>query len=156
MKLLLAVCVIAVSVSTAVDRKKTWQGLKKGLFMFLNLLPTLLNVLIVVAVVLTLVPQSRIVTLLGAESGIDGFITAAAIGSISLIPGFVAYPLCGILVKAGVGTGVIAVFVTTLMMVGILTLPLEIKFFGVRTAVLRNFLSFIGAIVIGLFMGVIL
>jgi uncharacterized membrane protein YraQ (UPF0718 family) len=156
MKLLLIITIAAISVSLAKDRKRTWQGLKNGLTMFLNLLPSLLNVLMLVAIVLSLVPQSRIVALLGKESGIGGYVVAALIGSISLIPGFIAYPLCGILVKTGINPGVIAVFVTTLMMVGILTLPLEIKFFGARTALLRNGLSFVGAILIGSIMAVIL
>jgi uncharacterized membrane protein YraQ (UPF0718 family) len=156
MKFLLILCVTAILVSTFKDHKRTWQGIKKGISIFVNLLPSLLNLLVLVAIVLSLIPQSKIVALLGKESGIDGYTLAAMIGSISLIPGFIAYPLCGILVKAGVKPGVIAVFVTTLMMVGILTLPLEAKFFGVRTALLRNGLSFIGALVIGLLMAVIL
>jgi uncharacterized membrane protein YraQ (UPF0718 family) len=156
MKMLLFVTIAAVSVSLVKDRERTWQGLKKGLTMFLNLLPSLLNVLMLVAIVLSLVPQSRIVALLGKEGGIGGYTIAAIIGSISLIPGFIAYPLCGILVKTGINPGVIAVFVTTLMMVGILTLPLEIKYFGARTALLRNGLSFVGAILVGLIMAVIL
>ena len=38
------------------------------------------------------------------------------------------------------------------MMVGIVTLPLERRFFGTRVAVARNALSLIGALVIGLTM----
>jgi uncharacterized membrane protein YraQ (UPF0718 family) len=154
MKIFLIVTIIAASISVIRDRARTWQGIKKGLTMFTNLLPSLLNVLILVALALTLVPQSTIQSLLGNESGIGGYITAALVGSIALIPGFIAYPLCGILVKTGIEPGVIAVFVTTLMMVGILTLPLEARFFGLRTALIRNGLSFAGAIVIGFVMAV--
>ena len=156
MKILLLVTIAAISISLVKDSKRTLQGLKKGLTMFLNLLPSLLNVLIIVAIVLSLVPQNKIIELLGKESGIGGYIAAALIGSVALIPGFIAYPLCGILVKTGIQPGVIAVFVTTLMMVGILTWPLEIKFFGTRTALLRNGLSLVGALVIGFVMAVIL
>jgi len=156
MKILLIITIAAAAVSLAKDRTRTWQGLKKGLTMFLNLLPSLLNVLILVAVVLTLVPQSRIAAMLGKESGISGYAVAALIGAVSLIPGFIAYPLCGILRKTGIQPGVIAVFITTLMMVGILTLPLEIRFFGRRIALLRNVLCFAGALLIGAVMAVIL
>jgi len=41
-------------------------------------------------------------------------------------------------------------------MVGVLTLPLESKYFGWKVAVLRNVLSFIGAIIIGLIIGLFL
>ena len=69
---------------------------------------------------------------------------------------FFAYPLAGILVKSGVSYSVIAVFITTLMMVGILTLPLEAKYFGLKTAIIRNALYFVGAIIIGLIIGLIM
>jgi uncharacterized membrane protein YraQ (UPF0718 family) len=81
---------------------------------------------------------------------------AAILGSISLIPGFIAFPLAAILLKNGAAYNIVAVFITTLMMVGILTLPIEIKYFGVRVSILRNALSFIGALIIGLIIGVFL
>jgi hypothetical protein len=34
-------------------------------------------------------------------------------------------------------------------MVGILTIPIEARFFGLKTAIIRNSLSFIGAILVG-------
>jgi len=45
---------------------------------------------------------------------------------------------------------------TTLMMVGVVTLPLEIKFFGKRVAIMRNTLNFVAAIMIGLVVGIVL
>ena len=45
---------------------------------------------------------------------------------------------------------------TTLMMVGVVTLPLEIAYFGRSVAVVRNVLSFIAAVVIGTFVGLVL
>ena len=81
--------------------------------------------------------------LLGEKSGAFGFVFAALLGSISLIPGLVAYPLSSVLLKNGASYPVIAVFITTLMMVGIITLPVESKFFGFKVAFTRNLLSFI-------------
>ena len=52
-------------------------------------------------------------------------VIAAVVGCITLIPGFVAFPLAASLVKAGAGYGQIAMFVSTLMMVGVATFPLE-------------------------------
>ena len=120
--------------------------------MFLGILPMLLNVLILVSIALYLVPKETLVKWLGANSGMAGYAIAAAIGSIALIPGFVAFPLAAMLLKSGAGYAVAAVFITTLMMVGILTLPVEIKCFGRKAALLRNGLSFAGALLIGLLM----
>ncbi|MCK7472282.1 MAG: hypothetical protein MZU95_17125 [Desulfomicrobium escambiense] len=69
---------------------------------------------------------------MGKGSGIEGWAIAALLGSVALIPGFIAYPLCGILIKSGVAYTTIAVFITTLTMVGIVTLPLEAEFLAGR------------------------
>ncbi len=153
MEVLIIIAVICLIISIFSDREKTWLGIKRGLKMFLNLLPVILVVLILVSIFLFFLPNETIVRYLGNDAGFIGYIIAAIIGSISLIPGYIAYPLAGILLKNGVSYPVIAVFITTLMMVGVLTLPIEIKYFGVRTAILRNVLYFIGAIFIGIFIG---
>ncbi len=93
---------------------------------------------------------------LGKQAGWLGLGIAALLGSISLIPGFIAFPLGALLLKSGVSYRVLAVFITTLLMVGILTLPLEAKYFGWRTSLVRNLLSFFGALLVGLLMGLFL
>lgn len=124
--------------------------------MFFELLPAILNVLILVSIFLYLVPKETLIKLLGKDSGITGVMIAAVLGSVSLIPGFIAYPLAAILLKNGVAYNVVAVFITTLVMVGVLTLPLEAKYFGMKVSLIRNALSFIGALIIGLVIGIFL
>jgi uncharacterized membrane protein YraQ (UPF0718 family) len=153
--LLLIFTLLCLAVSLIADRKKTAMGLKKGVRMFLNILPSFITVLILVSAALAFISPDIISRWLGKGSGALGFMIAAAVGSISLIPGFVAYPLGAILVKNGVSYSIIAVFITTLMMVGIVTLPLEARYFGWRVSITRNVLSFIGAIVIGIAMGLL-
>ena len=82
----------------------------------------------------------------GAGPGPLPFFTALGIGSIALIPGFIAYPLAAVLRQNGASTPVLAAFITSLMMVGILTLPIEAKFFGWRVSLLRNGLALVGAL----------
>jgi len=154
MNLLIIVTISVVLISFFLDRGKTLAGLKKGLGMFVNILPELLNILILVSVVLYFIPQSVLIRWLGRDSGMAGISIAALTGSISLIPGFIAYPLAAILLKGGVSYSVLAVFITTLMMVGIVTLPLEARYYGLKAALLRNGLSFLGAILIGILVGV--
>lgn len=136
-------------ISLLFSRKKTTAGIKMGMKMFMNVFPPFLSVLIAVSFVLTLLPKEVLEKLLGADSGIAGFFIAAGLGSIALIPGFVSYPLSAVLLKNGVSYPVISVFITTLMMVGIVTLPIEKKYFGWKIAIARNSLSFIGALIIG-------
>jgi uncharacterized membrane protein YraQ (UPF0718 family) len=152
----ITVCVVLCLVSFAFDRKKTLAGLKKGWNMFRNILVPFLNILIIVSVLLYLIPPSVIIRYLGPDSGIMGLGIAAVVGSITLIPGFISYPIAAGLIKQGASYTVVATFMTTLMMVGVVTLPLEIKYFGRRVAITRNLLNFVAAIFIGLVVGLLL
>jgi len=138
------------------DRKKTLMGLKKGWKMFQNIAIPFVNILILVSLALYVLPPSVIIGYLGPESGWAGQMIAALVGSITLIPGFISYPIASVLIKAGASYAVVATFMTTLMMVGVVTLPLEIKYFGRNVAVLRNVLNFFAAIVIGTCVGFML
>lgn len=131
------------------SREKTQKALKTGGLMFLNLLPSFLSILMLVAVVLFALGPETLQSWMGESSGPWAFVIAAVSGSIAMIPGFVAYPMAAVLVKNGISYPVVGVFITTLMMVGILTLPLEKKFFGLKLALVRNGLSFLGALVVG-------
>jgi uncharacterized membrane protein YraQ (UPF0718 family) len=156
MKLLAISTIFALVLSLFFDREKTMVGIKKGLKMFFNILPAFLNILIAVSIFLFLIPNETIVRYLGKETGFGGILVASLVGSVALIPGFVSYPLAAILLRQGASYSVVAAFVTTLMMVGVITFPLEAKFFGKRVAFIRNALSFIGAIIIALLIGVIM
>lgn len=147
--------VILTIVSFVFDKKKTLKGVKKGIMMFLKILPTLITVIIIVSVVLYFISDKVLMGYLGKDAGIWAYMSAAIIGSVSIIPGFIAYPLANILLKTGVSLSVLSVFITTLKMVGILTIPIEAKFFGYKIAIIRNSLSFIGAILVGGIMAII-
>jgi len=141
-------------VSLSLDKKKTIIGIKKGLKMLFNIMIPFLNILILVAIVLYLIPETTIVNYLGPNSGIMGYFLSAIIGSITLIPGLISYPIAASLISKGASYSVVAIFMTTLMMVGIVTLPLEIKYFGKKAAITRNILNFVISIIIGILIGV--
>jgi uncharacterized membrane protein YraQ (UPF0718 family) len=155
MVILLSFTIISIIISFLFDDKKTLTGIKKGLFMLLKILPPLTTVIIIVSILLFVTPRGLILKYLGNDSGLTGYVLAALIGAITLMPGFIAYPLCGFLIKNGVSYPIIAVFVTTLMMVGVVTIPIEKKYFGLKVTLLRNGLSFIGALVIGMLIGLL-
>lgn len=156
MLILILATILCLVISLAVDREKTYLGCQRGIGLFLDIMPTLLLVLALVSVFIYLIPEETMTALLGAKSGPFGVLIAALIGSIALIPPFVSFPLAQIFLARGIPYTTVAVFITTLMMVGFLTLPLEFRFFGKKAALMRNGLSFLGAIVIGLLMGLFL
>ncbi|MDF1592065.1 MAG: hypothetical protein P1P89_11165 [Desulfobacterales bacterium] len=152
----IAVSIVLTFVSFMLDKKKTIAGLRKGLKMFKGIAVPFLNILILVSLALYLIPQTLIIKYLGVDSGIWGLTLAAVIGSIAAIPGFISYPIAATLIGQGATYTTVATFMTTLMMVGIVTFPLEAKYFGKKVAALRNGSNFIAAIIIGLFIGLIL
>ncbi len=54
------------------------------------------------------------------------------------MPGFIAFPLSGILLSKGVPYMVISAFTTTLMIVGVLSYPVEKAYFGTKVTIMRN------------------
>ncbi len=155
-EIFIAVSMILTVISFLCNREKTIQGVKKGLGMFWLIVMPFLNILILIAVMISLIPPSLIRAYLGAGSGIQGPMIAALIGSITLIPGFISYPIAAFLIGDGASYTTVATFMTTLMMVGIVTLPLEIRYFGKRVAIIRNILNFAAAVAIGVVVGMVL
>lgn len=138
------------------DQPKTILALKKAWKSFENILPSILTVLILIGFILTLLDAETISRLLGAESGIMGVCIGAVVGSVTLIPGFVALPLAASLLSAGAGYAQIAVFISTLMMVGVAMFPMEAKYFGKHTALKRNLFALLSAVITSFVIGVIM
>lgn len=143
-------------VSVAKDRKKTLMALKKAWKAFENILPQFLAIILLIGVMLSVLDAETISRYIGASSGWAGILAAALIGSITLIPGFVAFPLASALLHNGAGLTQIAVFVSTLMMVGIVTMPVEMKYFGKRATFTRNALAFVFSLIVALVIGGVL
>lgn len=151
-----ALALLALAISTFKSKAKTRQALMKSWRSFENIMPQFLAIILLIGLMLAIVDEQTISMLLGKESGALGMGIAAVVGSVTLIPGFIAFPLAASLLAAGAGYGQIAMFVTTLMMVGLATLPLEISFFGKRMAITRNLLALAYAIVSSLIIGALL
>ncbi len=100
-------------------------------------------VIVVAGMLLAVLDADTISRLVGARSGWLGVMAAAVVGAITLIPGFIAFPLAALLVKGGAGVMQIGAFVSSLMMVGVVTMPLEIATFGRKVAVARNLAAFV-------------
>ncbi|MBI9095943.1 MAG: permease [Sphaerochaeta sp.] len=150
---------VLVLLSFMKDKAKTKKALKKAWKAFENILPQFLVVIVLVGLLLTIMDSAMILKIIGSDSGWLGVLLAAVVGAITLIPGFVAFPMAAMLLHGGAGYMQIAAFISTLMMVGIVTLPVEIQYFGKRLAIYRNALafafSFLVAYMIGFVMGLV-
>ncbi|MFW6269893.1 MAG: hypothetical protein ACOC4G_07400 [Bacillota bacterium] len=153
MKYLYLIMFILLVISYIYDRKKTYQSLQRGWMKITKILPGYLKLLILLSLVL-LIPEEIIAQFLGGSNVVLGVLLGLIIGSITMMPGFIAYPLAGILVGRGVSYMVIAAFISTLMLVGILTYPVEKEYMGVKATILRNAASFGIAALIAIATGV--
>lgn len=140
--------ILALFISYIFDKKKTKKSLKISLKKFTKILPHFLVMLIGVSISLYFIPDSIIIKYLGGKSTYQSAFLASLIGSLSIMPGFIAFPLGGLLVKKGVTYTVIAAFTTSLMLVGFISFPLEKKILGTKIAIIRNIASYIIAIVV--------
>ncbi|HEC77751.1 MAG TPA: permease [candidate division WOR-3 bacterium] len=138
------------------DSKKTKQALKAAVQSFFRILPVVLIIIIIIGLLLGFVPQSQISRILGKQAGFMGVLIAALLGAVLHIPSLISFPMAGAFLKSGASVTTVAVFITTLTMIGVVTLPVEIKELGKKMALLRNGMSFIIAVIIGLIMGLIL
>lgn len=126
------------TISYLKDKKRTKIALLKAWKSFSGLFPEIFSVMMFAGITLAILSPDTISKLIGSSSGFFGVALSLTAGSIALIPGFVAFPLGVALLDVGAGYAQIAAFVSSLMAVGVVTLPLEIKYFSKRMAVLRN------------------
>ncbi len=152
---LYAITGLAALISFIANAEKTWRALKIAIKKFLVILPDFLIMLIFISIALYLVPNELISNYLGGSGNkVTGMLIASFFGSITLMPGFIAFPLCGILLKKGVPYMVLSAFTTTLMMVGVLTYPMEKAYFGRKVTIIRNVISFLIALLVALMTGI--
>ena len=138
------------------DKGKTLKAIKMSGGMMKGIAGDILGILLLIGLILTFVPPETIKATIGQGNEVVTTVLFALLGSITLIPAFVAFPLVASLVDAGASIVPIVAFLTTLTMVGVVTFPLEKREFGLKFTLIRNSLSFASALVIALAMGVIL
>jgi uncharacterized membrane protein YraQ (UPF0718 family) len=143
-------------ISIIKDKEKTINSMKRSKKMMGSMMGQIVGILFLIGLILTFVPPELIRDYLGGSNTILSAILAAVLGSVTLIPAFVAFPLVGSIVDMGASIMPAVAFLTTLTMVGLVTFNLEKKEFGVKFTIARNLLSFGMAIVISLLMGVVL
>lgn len=148
--------ILGISFSFYKNKEKSIKALKAALKGTLNMAPAIGIILVLVGLLMGFFKPELISRLLGNQTGIVGITLASIAGAILMIPSLVAFPLAASLVESGASISVAAAFITTLTMIGFVTLPIEIKELGRKLTFLRNGISFVIAVGIALIMGVLL
>jgi len=150
---LLGVCLLASIIKSKEKSKKAFKVAGKALF---KTAPSLLTVLGIVGLTLGVLTPATISSMVGADAGFMATMIAASLGAITLIPSLIAFPLAGSLLRSGATVMTISAFITTLVMVGVVTAPMEVKILGRKFTLLRNGLGFIVALIIAGVMGMMI
>ncbi len=145
----------ALALSLVKDRGKTVSALKKGWQALARILPQFVGIILFVGIMLAFLSPEVISRIIGSDSGAGGVILASLIGAVTLIPGFIAFPTASLLLGSGAGLMQIAAFISSLMMVGVMTFPVETVYFGKRLAVLRNSLAYLFSLLAAFIIGMV-
>ena len=126
------------------------KALKIAFTSFENIMPQFLCIIITVGILLSFFTTDTISKILGNNSGFFGIILADIIGSITMMPTFVAFSLGHTLLLNGAGYAQVGTLISSLTLVGIMTFTLESKYIGKRAAFLRNLIAFLFSIFVGI------
>ncbi len=147
---------VCLSVSFLKSKEKSLQGLRIAVKSFIRMMPYLIIIVLIIGIMQGFLSNDIITQYLGESSGFSGVLLAGITGAVLHIPALFSFPLIASLIESGASIMVAAAFITTLTMVGFVTLPFEIRVLGKKFAALRNLFSFLIALLIAVIMGVIL
>jgi len=154
--IIIGIAVAALILAFIKDKDKAVQSLRMALKSFIKMLPMVFIIIIAIGLLLGFVPPDQISRFVGDQSGASGVLLIGVVGALLYIPALLSFPLASSIIQNGASVTAVAAFITTLTMIGIITLPLEIKILGKKMALLRNGISFVIAILIAFIMGMIL
>lgn len=131
------------------DWPKTQKSLMVTLRAMLTVFPVLFLVFTLMGLMGALVPKEVIATWLGSGSGLLSILLGEIIGAVALILPAAVFPFSGFLRDQGANYGALVGFIMTAILIGVSSLPLEIKVFGLRFTIVRNVLTFVSVFVMG-------
>lgn len=119
----------------------------------LRMAPLLLSIFALIGLFNEFVPPEVIRGWLGSDNQLLSLLNGGLVGAVAIGPPVAAFPLAGSFIKTGAWPPAAAAFIVSWVSVGVLSLPVEAHVFGWRFALLRNSITFIAALLIGLLIG---
>jgi len=123
------------------------NSLNKSVRTFINILPIILGMLLLISWFIIIVKDSVSINLFTGHGLLDAFL-GASIGSVAAGHPIVSYMLGGELLTAGISLFAVTALIVSWVTVGIVQLPAEALLLGKRFAIYRNLISFVSAIVV--------
>lgn len=151
--ILYCLSILLLIISFIKDKNKTKSAIISAVKSFENILPQFLFIIVTIGIILAFINPNTISKIIGSNSGFIGVILSAILGSITMMPTFVAFSFGNTLLLNGAGYSQVGTLVSTLVLVGMMTYTLESQYIGKRAAFLRNFIGFLFSILAGILLG---
>lgn len=119
------------------------EGLQVSFKRLAVFLPVLVAAFIIMGFIDVLVPKGFIEATLSDASGFKGIAIAWVAGALTPAGSLVGMPLVAGLYQAGAGVGVLVTYLTSLSVLSLIRVPLEVGFYGPRLMVVRILASLI-------------
>lgn len=126
------------------------KSARKTLNSFVQVIPLLIGVLLLISLVNAAVPPQVYSNLFTGIPLVDPFL-GAIFGSVAGGNPITSYIIGGELVAIDISIAAVTAFILSWVSVGLISLPAEIEVMGRRFAVARNLFSFVFSIVIAVF-----
>jgi uncharacterized membrane protein YraQ (UPF0718 family) len=149
----LAVITVLYTIGFKKDAEKGRKSLQVAGQTLYRMAPLLLSIFALIGLLQEFVPPELISTWLGSHNRFLSLLNGGLIGAIAIGPPVAAFPIAGSLIDSGAWPPAAAAFIVSWVSVGVVTLPIEAHVFGWRFALLRNAITFISALLIGLLIG---
>jgi uncharacterized membrane protein YraQ (UPF0718 family) len=128
---------LLVTFGLALSKGVALDGLKSASSAGMKLLPLLALAILLTGFVDVLLPQDFVAKWLSDEAGSRGFLIAWAAGALTPSGGILGMPLAATLMQAGAGTGVLVTYLTSMAVLPVLRIPMELSIYGGKLAALR-------------------
>lgn len=129
-------------------RDKTFlRSILQSIKSFGNILPMLAAVILTMGLFQTYITEDMLKSIFSGNTLSDTLI-GTLVGGVSAGNPVVSYILGGELLSSGISLYAVTAFILSWVSLGVIQLPLEWQLFGKRFTVVRNVLSFVGAIVV--------
>ena len=115
--ILYGLCIVLTLVSFLKNKEKTKKAVINGIKSFEKIMPQFLSIVIVIAITLAILKPETISKFIGKDSGILGVLLSSIVGSIAMMPTFVAFSTGNTLLQNGAGYAQVSALITTLTMV---------------------------------------
>ena len=101
--ILYSLAIIACGISFFKNKEKTKNALIKSVKSFENIMPQFLTIIVIVGLILAIVDTNTITKFIGQESGFLGVLFSNVVGSLVMVPTFVAFSTGNTLLNSGAG-----------------------------------------------------